>query len=157
MRRVHNSASVPGDDRLADRPRTQEVPDEPSATANAQVRFEVTEQSTQINVTRQPLDPVTPTAEAPAKGPQPTSAAEAQIHYREARGRLRVPDRRGLKTRRIPGTKSVTLSPLSIDRTRTLLSRTSHGRSATGNAVRQTPPSGKPPAGALIGIELNKY
>lgn len=93
MERVHNSDSVPGTGRLADRPRIQRVPGDMSPTSNALVRFKVTIKESQIYTTPQPLDPIERTVEVPGKEPEPTSAAEVEFHYREARGRFRVPDR----------------------------------------------------------------
>jgi hypothetical protein len=59
-----------------------------SPTANAELRYRVTDQEPQIPQTIQPNPYIQNIQD---KEPEPTCFAEAEIHYGEARGRITVP------------------------------------------------------------------
>jgi hypothetical protein len=88
MRRVDNSERMPATRFSTPKRRTRRVRGDMSPTSNAELQFKVTEQEPHI---RRAMRPRLYTVDPPEKEPEATCSAEAEIRYREARGRFTVP------------------------------------------------------------------
>jgi len=90
MRRVNNSERRPAANFSTPKWRIRRVRGDMSPTSNAELRCKVTDQEPYI---RRAMRPRLYTVDTPEKEPEATCAAEAEIRYREARGRFTVPPR----------------------------------------------------------------
>lgn len=90
MRPTENSGHQPRSKFSILKWRIRRVRGDISPTSNAELRYKVIDREPQI---RQSIQPQPHTQNNPEKEPGPTCFAEAEIRYRDARGRFTVPPR----------------------------------------------------------------